>query len=91
MVVVGHTVGEDSAGDLDSEVLLVLVGFLSRTLHDGATVWHDSVEDDTIGFTSAVDALVSAGNHHLVHYDLFGAEDDTVFADNADDSAAEIG
>jgi len=37
-----------------------------------------------------VDALISATDHHLVHDDLFTAQDDSVFANNTADGAKKV-
>ena len=82
-------VSKDLARDLDSEHLLVLCGFFSASVEESSAIGGVSVVNRTDFFGHVPDALVRARKHHFVHYDLLSSEDDTVFANNSEDSAIE--
>ena len=84
---ISESLGKDLAWNPDTKVVMVLLGLLAATVHQGSTIWDQSIDHATNLSGHRVCALISATNHHLVDDNFLSSEDDAVLADNATDSA----
>jgi len=83
----GHAVSKNGTGNLNTEVGLVLRCLFTGPVDLGTAIRHNTIAKSANLTSDVVCALIGATDHHLVLHNLLGAQNDAVFANDAQNSA----